>query len=147
MHSKLVSHSQPNRGFTLIEMMITAGILSIIAAVAIPSYMGQITKSRRTDAKVILADTAQKLARCFTESNTYKYDSDDAPTCPQDSDLDGESDHYTFKITNADATDFTLTATATTKQANRDGKCKTLTLNRLNEKTPIPKDNGNYKCW
>jgi len=148
MYSRLYSLRQQNRGFTLMEMMITAGILSIIAAFAIPSYLGQITKGHRADAKVTLADTAQKLGRCFTEFNTYKYDADDAPTCPQSSDLNtapNGSDYYDFEIKVTGGNTYEITATAKGQQLSRDGNCKTFSLTHLNEKTSTP--SGDYKCW
>jgi len=132
------------------EMMITVGILTIVGAIAIPSYIGQITKSRRTDAKVTLADTAQKLERCFTDANTYEFAADTlSATCPQDSDLDNLSEYYSFELDiDDDGTTYELTATATTKQANRDSNCKTLTLNNLNEKKSTNSSNADSsKCW
>ena len=149
MHNKFFSHRQASRGFTLMEIMITVAILSIVTAVAVPSYLGQITKGRRADAIVTLADTAQKLGRCFTESNTYKYDEDDAPTCPQTSDLNtapNGSDYYDFTITTANGgIEYELEAEAKGVQKDRDGKCQTLTLNHINEKTQTP--TSDYKCW
>ena len=150
MHSKFYSRRQANRGFTLMEMMITVGILTLVASIAIPSYFGQITKSRRTEAKVTLADAAQKLARCFSEANTYEFSAGTlAEACPQSSDLNDDpnvSDYYTFEIDiDNNGTTYVLTATATGKQADRDSKCQTLTLNQINEKKQTP--TSDYKCW
>ncbi len=143
-------HRQPSGGFTLMEMMITVAILALVAAFAIPSYLGQITKSRRTDAKVTLAETAQKLERCFSEANTYQYASDSlAQLCPQSSDLNNLSDYYNFtvSVTNS-GTNYTLKATAKGQQLARDVKCKTLTLNKLNEKKSTNSSNTeSTKCW
>ena len=69
------SHRQPNvpmhRGFTLIELVIAMVIVSILAALAIPSYSAYVRKSRRTDAKNALLDMASLEERFFTTNNTY----------------------------------------------------------------------------
>jgi type IV pilus assembly protein PilE len=58
-------------GFTLVELLVTMVILSIIMAVAIPSYQSFIQKSRRTDAKSALLDLASLEERYFSVNNVY----------------------------------------------------------------------------
>jgi len=43
-------------GFTLVELMVTVAIVGILGAVVYPSYLGQLQKSRRSDAKVLLSE-------------------------------------------------------------------------------------------
>jgi type IV pilus assembly protein PilE len=59
------------RGFTLIEMMIVLVVISILSAMAYPSYSAQIVKSRRSDAKQSLIELAQRLERYYSERGTY----------------------------------------------------------------------------
>jgi len=44
------------KGFTLVELMVTVSIVGILGAVVYPSYLGQLQKSRRSDAKVLLSE-------------------------------------------------------------------------------------------
>jgi len=62
------------KGFTLIELMITVAILSIIAAVAIPSYTKQIQKNNRAVAKARLSQAVQQLERFYSDNNSYLVD-------------------------------------------------------------------------
>jgi type IV pilus assembly protein PilE len=59
-------------GFTLTELMIALAIVAIIAAVAIPSYQGNVQKTRRTEATAALLENAQLLERCFSMRATYE---------------------------------------------------------------------------
>jgi type IV pilus assembly protein PilE len=52
--------TQPAAGFTLIEMVVVATIVAILAAIAYPGYQEHVRKSRRTDARNILLEAAQR---------------------------------------------------------------------------------------
>jgi type IV pilus assembly protein PilE len=54
------------RGFTLIELMVVVVIVTILLAIAVPSYMQQIRQSRRTEAKTALLDLAGREERYLT---------------------------------------------------------------------------------
>lgn len=63
-----------HRGFTLIELMIVVVVITILAAIALPSYRSYVMKSRRTDAKNGLLDLASREERYFSVNNTYTND-------------------------------------------------------------------------
>ncbi len=60
-----------NSGFTLIELMITVAVLAIIVAIGYPSYVDQMQKTRRADAKSALMDAAAKMERYYTQFGGY----------------------------------------------------------------------------
>ncbi len=66
-------------GVTLIELMVTVGIVGILTAIALPSYQNSVSKSRRTDAKGVLVSLANAMERCFTEKNSYLDNASDNP--------------------------------------------------------------------
>lgn len=59
------------RGFTLIELMVTAAIIAILAAVAYPSYMDSVRKGKRAEARTALMDLMQQQERYATQMGTY----------------------------------------------------------------------------
>jgi type IV pilus assembly protein PilE len=68
-------HTHPLRsGFTLVELLIVVAIVSILAAVALPSFQDQIRRSQRTEGKTALLRAAQLLERNYTVNNTYVTD-------------------------------------------------------------------------
>jgi type IV pilus assembly protein PilE len=68
------------RGFTLMEVLITMAIIAVLAAIAIPNYTAYITRSHRSEARQQLLEAAAFLQRCFTQNNDYRC----APTSPAD---------------------------------------------------------------
>ena len=60
------------RGFTLMEVLVTVAIVGILAAIAIPSYTSYIQRSNRSDARTQLLQAAAFLQTCFSQNNDYR---------------------------------------------------------------------------
>lgn len=132
----------PYRGFTLTELLIAVAIVGILAAVAYPSYLEQIRKTRRADAEAVLMQAAQFMERIYSESGCYNpgpdglcdTDDDAAPTLPYTkSPSDGSDNYYGISLQTVDATSFTLQATPTA--GSSQAGTGTLTVNSLGEKS------------
>ncbi len=59
------------RGFTLIELLITVAIIGILAAIAIPAYVGQQKNAARTEAYTNLQNLATIEAQFFADRGRY----------------------------------------------------------------------------
>lgn len=59
------------RGFTLIELMIVVLVIAVLAGLAMSSYNNQIRKSRRAEAKQVIADLALKEEKYRSNNATY----------------------------------------------------------------------------
>jgi len=59
------------RGFTLIELMIVVGIISIIAAIAIPSYNDYVRRSQLTEAFNNLSAYRVKMEQYYQDNRSY----------------------------------------------------------------------------
>lgn len=60
-----------DRGYTLIEMMITVAIIGILAAVAIPVYNGYTRTGKEAEAKAGLSTVALLEEQYFAENRAY----------------------------------------------------------------------------
>jgi type IV pilus assembly protein PilE len=121
-----------NRGFTLIEILITIAILAIVVVLGSSFYGEEAKKARRSDAKVALTDAAQVLERCRTNTNSYSGCSFNT-TSPEG--------YYSISASSVTASTYTLTATAQGAQAD-DNYCKTFTLAHTGAKSGT-----NADCW
>ncbi len=69
---------QRQHAFTLTELMIVISVLALLLGIAYPSYVDQVRKMRRSDAKQSLMHTAQQLERCYSQFRGY-----DSVTAPR----------------------------------------------------------------
>jgi type IV pilus assembly protein PilE len=60
-----------NRGFTLLEVMITVAIVGILAAIALPSYSYFITRSRIIEATTALGDVRNQMEKYYMDFRRY----------------------------------------------------------------------------
>jgi prepilin-type N-terminal cleavage/methylation domain-containing protein len=67
----IVSHHERQRGFTLIELMITVVILGILAALATVGYRRYVAKARSSEAVAMLAEISSKEQLYFLEFAQY----------------------------------------------------------------------------
>jgi type IV pilus assembly protein PilE len=59
------------RGFTLIELVVTVAIVAILAAIALPSYRGYVTRGSREAVQSELVELAGVQEKIFLNSNAY----------------------------------------------------------------------------
>ena len=134
------------RGFTLVELMITVGIVAILAGIAIASYDWVVTKSRRSAASGCLSEQAQFMERHYTTNMTYLTAAGAAPALPGcDASV---TDHYNVGFSGAPtARSYTVQAVPQGSQAESDTKCGTLTLNSQGVKGESGSASSADDCW
>lgn len=140
-------------GFTLIELMTVVVVISILVAVAYPSYQDYVRKGKRAEGKAALLKTAQVQERFFTDQNRYATQAELAPAygvtagtiiySAENPNL--TSGAYTITVTPpAPTTSFTLTATPNGTFTDPDCGNLTLTSTGVRDRTGAAPMN---RCW
>lgn len=62
---------QPQRGFTLIELMVIVAIVAILAAIAYPAYQNYIRKARLEDARVAMMENIAFMEKHYATNNSF----------------------------------------------------------------------------
>ena len=138
-------------GFTLIEMMIVVAIIAILAAIAFPSYIKNVTKTNRVAAEGCLSEYANYMERYYTTNLAYNQDTATPPNpialpvlgcaAPQQT---GSNYGYSLVAGALSASTFTVQAVpvAGSAQASRDTTCGTLSLDQAGNRLPTTAG-----CW
>ena len=132
-----------NRGFTLVELLITLTIIAILASIAYPSYLNYVNRSHRSDALGMLSQLQLTLERCYSQNFSYSAACTARPNFPMNS----PENYYTISIANLGTSTYTLTATARGNQVT-DTTCTTMSVNQANVKTAFDSGGASQTvCW
>ncbi|WP_112354082.1 type IV pilin protein [Shewanella benthica] len=125
-----------NKGFSLIELMITVAIMGILAAVIYPSYTDFVAKGARADGLASLMRVANLQEQFYLDNRQYATDMNNL-------NLGADpyiTDNGLYSVDSTGTTSFTVIATAKGIQATRDSACITIQINDIGERTPA-------ECW
>src|SRR5512134_783711 len=59
------------KGFTLIELLVVVIIIGLLAAIAIPAFLGQRNKANDAAAKSLVRNGATAMEAFYSDGNTY----------------------------------------------------------------------------
>ena len=132
----LIQAQQPGRGqagFTLIELMIVVAIIGIIAAIAYPAYSQYVVRANRSAAQSFILGVANKQEQYMLDARAYANDLNTLGIFTTPAEVSAKYAIAIANVGNAPPT-YSIVATPTGTQADKDGLCGTLTITQAGEK-------------
>ena len=137
-------------GFTLVELLVTIVVAATLISIAVPTYMSQVRKSRRTEARTAVLDLATREERYYSVNNSYSQAAVDlgyGTDTGQIQNLVVGNGYYQVTVTSTAAipparAGFSVVATAIGAQA-KDTSCLTFSVDQTGAQTSTPATD----CW
>jgi type IV pilus assembly protein PilA len=108
MLHKLRQRAQDEKGFTLIELLVVILIIGILAAIAIPAFLGQREKAQDGGAKTQARNAATAMETIYTDDQNYG--TGDQLAAAQDVEPTLGTENVTVTVDAAGADGYTITA-------------------------------------
>ncbi len=153
MYQYMRKHARPERGFTLVELMVVVALIAIISAIAIPSYRQHVQRGARSDLKTVLMENAAFMERFATENNgTYLTAGGVSPVLPllvSPRGSTGTNVKYNISFVAGEPTNRTYQLQAVPANSMSSDECGTFTINNLGQRESKNTSNGMTldTCW
>jgi len=132
-----------DKGFTLIELMITVAIVGILAAIAYPAYQDQVRKSRRAEAQSVLMNIGTRQQQMLLDTRSYAATAASlSVTVPPQ-----VTTYYAVSVSAPASTPPSFAATATPQGDQAKDKCGTLGIDNTGAKTALKNGTAQTGCW
>lgn len=141
--------SRVRRGFTLIELLVAVAVMSVLVAIALPSFFEQLARARRTDVQAALLEDAGYMQHYYAAHNAYT--GTPAPQLPYTRAPRPGMASYTISVSVPanDPTSFVLTAMRS--GAMSSDPCGDFTYDNLGQRDLVAGTFANgrdaLRCW
>jgi len=132
-------HSRLNCGFSLLELMIALLLITVLVAMAVPSYQQYVQRSHR----MIAIEALLAAAGCQQNQYAVQFHYDTRSCIPQDA-----TGKYSFRMEPTDAASTTIfTVIASPLGAQQQDVCKELSLDQTGWRAITGAAEFTRKCW